>query len=91
MDPAQLLNIIVNVTAMLVGIPGNALVVMVYANKQFRSSAHVLIMGLAVADLLVCLTRPLDIFFGTPKGLYFYGRYQFWCKGWTVMSTVLSQ
>ena len=91
MDPAQLLNIIVNVTAMLVGIPGNALVVMVYANKQFRTSAHVLIMGLAVADLTVCLTRPLDIFFGTPKGLHFYSNYRFWCKGWTVISTVLSQ
>ena len=90
MHPSQYLSIFINSVAMLLGIPGNALVVVVYANKRFRSSSHVLIMGLAVADFVVCVTRPVDVFLVTPKGLHFYHNFKFWCKGLPVVVTVPS-
>ena len=55
------INMVINSSAVLLGIPGNFLIIMVYGTKQYRSTAHVLIMGLALADLCICLMRPLDI------------------------------
>ena len=82
---------LINSVGMLVGIPGNLLIVAVYATKRFRSSAHILIMGLAVADFSVCLIRPLDIFFETSKGLYRYHHSKFWCKGYPFIEAATSQ
>lgn len=47
---------------MTVGIPGNVLVVLVYARKRPKSSTDVYILALGVADLYVCLLMPLKIY-----------------------------
>ena len=90
MDSWQLMSLVVNSIAISIGVPGNALIVVVYATKRFRSSAHILIMGLAVADLMVCLTRPLDMFTGSKRGFHFFNNFKFWCKGSPVIAQVLS-
>ncbi|XP_038069882.1 gastrin/cholecystokinin type B receptor-like [Patiria miniata] len=43
-----------------VGLPGNLLILFVYRAKRFRTTTHVFIGGLAVADLLTCLLRLAD-------------------------------
>ncbi|XP_038053904.1 thyrotropin-releasing hormone receptor-like [Patiria miniata] len=45
----------------ILGVPGNCLILRVYWGKTNKSSTNVLIMGLALSDLIVCLTRPYDI------------------------------
>ena len=40
----------------LLGVPGNALIIRVFAKKQRKSSTHIFILGLAIADFYVCLT-----------------------------------
>ncbi|XP_030855804.1 muscarinic acetylcholine receptor M1-like [Strongylocentrotus purpuratus] len=47
---------------MTVGIPGNILIVLVYARKRPKSSTDVYILALGVADLYVCLLMPLKIY-----------------------------
>ncbi|XP_033646347.1 muscarinic acetylcholine receptor M1-like [Asterias rubens] len=43
------------------GVPGNCLILRVYWTKTLKTSTHVLIMGLAWADLAVCLLHILGI------------------------------
>ena len=38
------------------GVPGNALIIRVFAKKRRKTSTHVFILGLAIADLYVCIT-----------------------------------
>ncbi|XP_072042097.1 uncharacterized protein [Amphiura filiformis] len=76
---------------MALGIPGNALILCAYSMKQFRTSAHIFIMGLALVDLLICLLRPLDIFLSTPKGLDYEDNYDYWCRGQPVIFFTLNQ
>ncbi|XP_072025216.1 neuromedin-U receptor 2-like [Amphiura filiformis] len=45
----------------IIGTPGNMLIIIVYAKKQMKTSTDFYIIGLAVADLLVCLFTPLSI------------------------------
>ncbi|XP_072018748.1 uncharacterized protein [Amphiura filiformis] len=47
----------------IVGIPGNALIIRVYTQRKFKSSTHVLILGLAVVDITVCVFRPLMLYY----------------------------
>ncbi len=47
---------------MLTGIPGNTLILYVYARKRSRTSAHVFILALATCDLFACLILPLNMY-----------------------------
>ncbi|XP_072047172.1 uncharacterized protein [Amphiura filiformis] len=40
----------------ILGVPGNALIIRVFAKKQRKTSTHIFILGLAIADLYVCLS-----------------------------------
>ncbi|XP_038058553.1 uncharacterized protein LOC119729831 [Patiria miniata] len=46
---------------LVLGVPGNSLILRVYWSKRHKSSTHILIMALAATDLLVCLLRPYEI------------------------------
>ncbi|XP_038071194.1 D(2) dopamine receptor A-like [Patiria miniata] len=56
--PLVIFHIIVGV----VGLPGNALIVLVYGRKRQLMSPHVFILALAVADLMVCLFTPVTVY-----------------------------
>ena len=58
----DILSIIYNSFLFLIGIPGNALIIGVYAVKKNNSSARIFIIGLAINDLILCLIRPLHVF-----------------------------
>ncbi|XP_022110997.1 cholecystokinin receptor type A-like [Acanthaster planci] len=46
----------------IVGLPGNALIILVYGKKRQLMSPHVFILALAVADLIICLFTPITIY-----------------------------
>ncbi|XP_022102521.1 D(2) dopamine receptor-like [Acanthaster planci] len=50
-----------NVLIILIGVPGNSLILTVYWGKSHKCSTHILIMALAVADLIICLLRIWDV------------------------------
>ena len=52
---------------LMVGIPGNLIIMKVYSVKSPRCSAHIFIMGLAIADLFCSLLRPLSMVLNTPR------------------------
>ncbi|XP_038053990.1 gastrin/cholecystokinin type B receptor-like [Patiria miniata] len=52
-----ILKLVFYVTVMIVGISGNSLILKVYWSKPQKTSTHVLIMGLAWIDLMVCVCR----------------------------------
>ncbi|XP_038071316.1 D(2) dopamine receptor-like [Patiria miniata] len=56
--PLVIFHIIVGV----VGLPGNALIILVYGRKRQLMSPHVFILALAVADLMVCLFTPVTVY-----------------------------
>ncbi|XP_022105085.1 olfactory receptor 4M1-like [Acanthaster planci] len=58
--------------AILLGIPGNLLVVCVYRCKSTRTSTHVLICALAAADLLASLLIVFNPLFQRPQYLHEY-------------------
>ncbi len=45
-----------------VGLLGNVLVILVYARKKCRTTAHVFIVGLAAADFISCMDFPFAIY-----------------------------
>lgn len=47
---------------LIIGVPGNSLIIAVYASKPRKSSAHIFILALAAVDLFVCLTFPSIIY-----------------------------
>ena len=55
---------------LLIGIPGNLIIMKVYSVKSPRSSAHIFIIGLAIADLFVSLLRPFYIVLSIPSLTY---------------------
>ena len=55
------LRIAIHTLVMILGVPGNSLILLVYKNKRQKTSTHIFIMTLAMADLSVCLMRVLDI------------------------------
>ena len=67
MDAEEWLKTIVDLLLVIIGVPGNLLVIIVYASKGTRISAHVFIIGLAIADIIVCFTRPLGVFNNIPQ------------------------
>ncbi|XP_038070946.1 uncharacterized protein LOC119739893 [Patiria miniata] len=60
--PHQLMLVIINCIALVLGAPGNILILHVYFGKPRKTSTHILIMGLALSDLMsLCFTFPLEI------------------------------
>ena len=64
--PAYLWSMVAYNSLLLIGIPGNLIIIKVYHVKSPRTSAHIFIIGLALADLIMTLTRPLYIFTNIP-------------------------
>ncbi len=64
--PAYLWSMVAYNSLLLIGIPGNLIIIKVYHVKSPRTSAHIFIVGLALADLIVTMTRPLYIFTNIP-------------------------
>ncbi|XP_072030435.1 kappa-type opioid receptor-like [Amphiura filiformis] len=79
LEAHHIMVIISNSLIFIIGIPGNALIIRVYAAKKSTSSARVLIISLAINDLLVCLLRPLRILQYIPIGLIFKNRNILFC------------
>ncbi|XP_022098373.1 uncharacterized protein LOC110983428 [Acanthaster planci] len=60
--PHQIMMIVMNCIALVLGAPGNILILRVYFGKPRKTSTHILIMGLALSDLVsLCFTFPLDV------------------------------
>ena len=60
-------NMAYNIMLVTLGIPGNLLIMKVYYIKSPRCSAHIFIIGLALADLFAVSIRPLYIFLQIPS------------------------
>ncbi|XP_071489874.1 uncharacterized protein [Diadema antillarum] len=54
-----ILAVVIRTVFMSIGIPGNALIIIVYAKKKRKTGTDVFILGLAVVDFLVCLSFPM--------------------------------
>ncbi|XP_033643570.1 gastrin/cholecystokinin type B receptor-like [Asterias rubens] len=52
----SILNIVLNALLLVFGALGNILILRVYCTKKRKTTTHILIMGLALADLMVCLS-----------------------------------
>ena len=46
-----------------VGTPGNGLIIRVYTQRKYKSSTHILILGLAIVDITVCFLRPVMLYY----------------------------
>ncbi len=57
----RVFSVIVNIIILLVGVPGNCLIIRVYWAKTIKTSTHVLIMSLAWVDLIACVMSVVDI------------------------------
>ncbi|XP_063961221.1 somatostatin-like receptor F_48D10.1 [Lytechinus pictus] len=57
-----ILGALIRAVIMAVGIPGNALIIIVYSKKQRKSGTDAFILGLAITDFVACLTFPLKIY-----------------------------
>ena len=54
-------EIIFSAITLILGVPGNYLILRVYWSKTVKTSTHILTMSLALTDLLTCLFQVLDI------------------------------
>ncbi|XP_038048249.1 putative tyramine receptor 2 [Patiria miniata] len=64
----------------LIGVPGNLLIIHVYASKKSKVTPHVFIIGLAVADFTVCLLRIITLVQLFPPMDKFSASSQFFCR-----------
>ncbi|XP_038058632.1 octopamine receptor-like [Patiria miniata] len=64
----------------LIGVPGNLLIIHVYASKRTKVTPHVFIIGLAVADFTVCLLRMIALVQLFPPIDTFRATSQFFCR-----------
>ncbi len=79
----SILNIVLNASLLVFGALGNILILRVYYTKTRKTSTHILIMGLALADLMVCLSLTGFIIEASytllerhlPKNMYLYQNY----------------
>ncbi|XP_072025619.1 probable G-protein coupled receptor No18 [Amphiura filiformis] len=75
-------------TLLLVGIPGNLIIIKVYHVKSPRCSAHIFIIGLALADLFVSLLRPMTIFMNIPAYAHLQHSSQGFCLAPRILTVV---
>ncbi|XP_054763114.2 galanin receptor 2b-like [Lytechinus pictus] len=57
-----ILAALIRAVIMAVGIPGNALIIIVYSKKQRKSGTDAFILGLAITDFVACVTFSLKIY-----------------------------
>ena len=57
MDAVWWFRVITKGSVFLIGTPGNLLIIGVYATKKNKATPHIFVIGLAVADFIVCLMR----------------------------------
>ncbi|XP_041474338.1 somatostatin-like receptor F_48D10.1 [Lytechinus variegatus] len=57
-----ILGALIRAVIMAIGLPGNALIIIVYSKKQRKSGTDAFILGLAITDFVACLTFPLKIY-----------------------------
>ena len=94
MDSEAWMKTILDLIIMVIGIPGNLLIILVYSSKQIKLSAHVLIIGLGVSDFIVCLTRCLSVFNNVPELTKYKDdsvilcKIQYFLKFWSIFSSV---
>ena len=75
-------------TLLLVGIPGNLIIMKVYYDKSPRCSAHIFIISLAIADLLVSLLRPLSIYVNVPENAHLMNSSEALCRALRIITVV---
>ncbi len=52
---------VLEVLLVVVGVPGNILIIAVYGSKHKKKTTHIFIIGLAIADFVECLSRPFTL------------------------------
>ncbi|XP_033627225.1 gastrin/cholecystokinin type B receptor-like [Asterias rubens] len=52
-----------SIIILVLGVPGNSLILRVYWSKPLTTSTHILIMSLALTDLLICLCQVSDLLY----------------------------
>ncbi|XP_071784506.1 uncharacterized protein [Asterias amurensis] len=57
----RVFRVVVEILVVLLGVPGNLLIIRVYWRKTVKTSTIVLIQGLALADCIVCSVKIIDI------------------------------
>nr|XP_054763475.1 annetocin receptor-like [Lytechinus pictus] len=57
-----ILAVLIRSISMILGIPGNGLIIIVYCKKKRKTGTDVFILGLAVVDFVVCLSFPVKIY-----------------------------
>nr|XP_054763476.1 kappa-type opioid receptor-like [Lytechinus pictus] len=57
-----ILAVLIRSVLMVLGIPGNGLIIIVYCKKQRKTGTDAFILGLAIVDFIVCLSFPLKIY-----------------------------
>ncbi|XP_071481064.1 uncharacterized protein [Diadema antillarum] len=56
---------------LIVGIPGNLLIILITANRSVKKSVHVFIIALAMADLVACCLAPFGIHYWLFEKVYY--------------------
>ena len=80
LEPHHITDIIFGILIIILGIPGNILIIWVYSAKKLRGSASTFIIALAVSDLIVCIIHPLIIFRNMPLGDEVADKNEFLCR-----------
>ena len=57
----RVFRVVVEILVVLLGVPGNLLIIRVYWRKTVKTSTIVLIQGLALADCIVCSVKIIDV------------------------------
>eukprot|EP00057_Strongylocentrotus_purpuratus_P023324 XP_011677798.1 PREDICTED: G-protein coupled receptor moody-like [Strongylocentrotus purpuratus] len=57
-----ILAVLIRSVLMVLGIPGNGLIIIVYLKKHRKTGTDVFILGLAIVDFIVCTSFPLKIY-----------------------------
>ena len=68
------------VLLIVIGCPGNLLIILVYASKRGKITAHIFIIGLAVADFVECLSRCFTLFVFLPHNAKYINNSEVICR-----------
>ncbi|XP_072015593.1 C5a anaphylatoxin chemotactic receptor 1-like [Amphiura filiformis] len=80
MEPHHIANIIFGTLIIMLGVPGNLLVIRVYSVKRLPNSTTILIIALSVTDLIVCILQPVIIYRNSPFGEKAADKSEFFCR-----------
>lgn len=68
------------VLLIVIGCPGNLLIILVYTSKRGKITAHIFIVGLAVADFVECLSRCFTLFVFLPHNERYINNSEVICR-----------